>query len=192
MSNAIPEDLRDKHERLMRLSKGSKSQARWASIWLPLIERIAAVEAERDALKAEFDDCVKHLIFLQPAQSADEWGEPIWRLVKPRMDALKAELVTARRTIHELQCELRQERGLKALLANGMPPTGNDDFDKVLATHPIAAMIQRGWLPGVTGFDDLPALESAICHFWAVKTIAECVNPPLIAARKDANDKEEA
>jgi hypothetical protein len=155
------------------------------------VERIAA-EAERDALKAEFDDCVKHLIFLQPAQSADEWGEPIWRLVKPRMDALKAELVTARRTIHELQCELRQERGLKALLANGMPPTGNDDFDKVLATHPIAAMIQRGWLPGVTGFDDLPALESAICHFWAVKTIAECVNPPLIAARKDANDKEEA
>jgi hypothetical protein len=134
-----------------------------------LTGRIAAAEAERDALALE----VTH--WKQEAES-----------YKPAWDQMKAELATARQTIHELQCELRQERGLKALLANGMPPTGNDDFDKVLATHPVAAMIQRGWLPGVTGFDDLPALESAICHFWGVKTIAECVNPPLIAARKDA------
>jgi hypothetical protein len=67
-----------------------------------IARKLLAVMAERDALKAEFDDCVKHLIFLQPAQSVDEWGEPIWRCVKPRMDALKAELATARQTIERL------------------------------------------------------------------------------------------
>jgi len=76
-----------------------------------------------------------------------------------------------------LEQELLQERGLKALLANGMPPTGNAAFDEVLATQPVAAMIQRVWLQGVSGFDDLPALESAICHFWGVATIEEAVNP---------------
>lgn len=78
----------------------------------------------------------------------------------------------------ESQRELRQANGLKALLANGMPPTGNRAFDEILATHPIAAMIQRGWLGGVTGFEDLPLLEVAICHFYRVKTIEEAVNPP--------------
>jgi hypothetical protein len=181
MSNAIPEDLKGMYaDALMDSSKPWF----WAQI-LPsrivaLIERIAAAEAERNRLRVD-------LYELRDVVTAENFAE-----MQQRAEKAEAELVTARRTIHELQCELRQERGLKALLANGMPPTGNDDFDKVLATHPIAAMIQRGWLPGVTGFDDLPALESAICHFWAVKTIAECVNPPLIAARKDANDKEEA
>jgi hypothetical protein len=83
----------------------------------------------------------------------------------------------ARTRALEAESALRQERGLKALLANGMPPTGDSDFDEVLATHPIAAMIQRGWLSGVTGFDDLPALEAAICKFYEVSTIAEAVNP---------------
>jgi hypothetical protein len=77
--------------------------------------RLSAAEAERDALKAEFDDCVKHLIFLQPAQSADEWGEPIWRLVKPRMGALKAELATARQTIERLSAPVSDEEWITAI-----------------------------------------------------------------------------
>jgi len=79
----------------------------------------------------------------------------------------------------ELERELRSAHGLKALLANGMPPTGNAAFDEILATHPIAAMIQRGWLDAVTGFDDLPSLEWEICHFYGVTTIEEAVNPPF-------------
>lgn len=106
---------------------------------------------------------------------------------------LERQLTEARRLIGELQGELRQERGLKALLANGMPDTGNADFDEVLATQPIAAMIQRGWLPGITDFNDLPALESAICHFWSVKTIAEAIHPqfsPIAPPSPEAHDEQ--
>lgn len=102
--------------------------------------------------------------------------------------AKDAEIERLSALLSDTQGELRQERGLKALLANGMPPTGNPDFDTILATHPIAAMIQRGWLPGVTGFEDLTALESAICHFWGVKTIAEAVNPTFIIASRAAKE----
>lgn len=84
----------------------------------------------------------------------------------------------------EVQPELRMARGLKALLANGMPQTGNPAFNEILATQPIAEMIQRGWLGSATGFDDLPALEWEICHFYGVKTIEEAVNPPFPPGRK--------
>lgn len=113
-----------------------------------------------------------------------------------RAEELERELAQMKQRVEVAEYELRQERGLKALLANGMPPTGNPDFDEVLATHPIAAMINRGWLPGVTGFDDLAALESAICHFYGVETIADAVNPPFVGiddrARLAAREKESA
>ena len=86
----------------------------------------------------------------------------------------------------EAKRELRDASGLKALLANGMPPTGNAAFDEILATHPIAAMIQRGWLGSATGFEDLPSLEWEICHFYGVKTIEEAVNPPFPPIRLPA------
>jgi hypothetical protein len=84
---------------------GRVIHARHQGFTKAMARKLLAAEAERDALKAEFDDCVKHLIFLQPAQSADEWGEPIWRLVKPRMDALRAELATARQTAEYWKAE---------------------------------------------------------------------------------------
>lgn len=83
----------------------------------------------------------------------------------------------------EVERELRLLKGLAALLPNGMPPTGSDAFDTVLATFPIAEMIQRGWLRGVIGFDDLPLLEKSICHFFQMQTIEECVNPKFLAGK---------
>lgn len=79
----------------------------------------------------------------------------------------------------ESQRELRNALGLKALKKNGMPQTGDQDFDTVLATFPIAEMIQREWLPGIVGFDELDHLRDAICRFFRVATIAEVADPAL-------------
>jgi len=49
-------------------------------------------EHEVSKLKELIEDTSKHLAFLQPAKDAKEWGQPLWRLVKPRMDMLELEL----------------------------------------------------------------------------------------------------
>lgn len=60
--------------------------------------------------------------------------------------------------LEEAENKLRAHDGLVAL-RNGIPETTGDPvFDKVLRLFPVAAMLQRSWLAGVTGFDELPFL----------------------------------
>jgi hypothetical protein len=170
--------------------------------WVDAMTENRTLREERDRMEHERNDFwAKWMNTLEQFQSAREERDKLQAEVMARLndqlaglreiDRLREERDKALQALREAERELRQERGFKALLANGMPPTGNPDFDEVLATHPIAAMIQRGWLTGVTGFDDLPMLEAAICRFYEVSTIAEAINPPWPGLSKPAGLQEE-
>jgi hypothetical protein len=162
--------------KLEEIIQGSRViHARHQGFTKAMARKLLAVEAERDALKAEFDDCAKHLIFLQPAQSADEWGEPIWRLVKPRMDALRAELATARQIIARLSAPVSDaETYLLQVI---------EAARDVLMTF----QHQLGYLPEQKAYSTKMTENEMLC----ARTINDLTG--LIAARKDANnDKEKA